>query len=126
CREECVDSDGCVGDGKKVGGGRNRLFWEFADAPPPSVFGAVSPELVEYATANMPAGSVDRQTDRGISCRRPLSSGGCPRRRRGTDSDCGPPPLRALPATRPHPRGRPPRLGLSIVPAIALAHDATL
>ena len=125
-REEYVNSDGFLEHRKNIGEALNKLFSEFADAHTPYVFGDVSPELVEYATANMPAGSVDRQTDRGISCRRPLSSGGCPRRRRGTDSDCGPPPLRALPATRPHPRGRPPRLGLSIVRAIAIAHDATL
>src|SRR5262249_13049700 len=125
-REEYVNSDGFLEHRKNIGEALNKLFSEFADAHPPYVFGDVSPELVEYATANMPAGSADRQTDRGISCRRPLSSGGCPRRRRGTASGYGPPPLRRLPAARPPPRGRPPRRGPSTLPPIAVPHRTRL
>ncbi len=57
-REEYVDSDGFLEHRKNIGEALNKLFSEFADGHAAYGFGDVSPELVEYATARMPAGSV--------------------------------------------------------------------
>ena len=57
-REEYVDSDGFLEHRKNIGEALDKLFSEFADAHAAYGFGDPSAELVEYATARMPAGSV--------------------------------------------------------------------
>jgi quinol monooxygenase YgiN len=57
-REAYVDADGFLEHRAHVGEALNTLFAEFADAHNVTVYGEASPELVEFANANMPPGSV--------------------------------------------------------------------
>jgi quinol monooxygenase YgiN len=57
-REAYADSEGFLEHRINVGDALSRLFAEFADDHRVSVFGEVSDQLVEYANANMPPGSV--------------------------------------------------------------------
>jgi hypothetical protein len=57
-REAYVDADGFLEHRAHVGEALNKLFAEFADAHNVTVYGEASPELVEFANANMPPGSV--------------------------------------------------------------------
>jgi quinol monooxygenase YgiN len=59
-REAYVDSDGFLEHRANVGDALNKLFTEFADDHHVSVYGETSEQLVEYANANMPPGSVKR------------------------------------------------------------------
>jgi quinol monooxygenase YgiN len=57
-REAYVDADGFLEHRAHVGEALGKLFAEFADAHNVTVYGEASPELVEFANANMPPGSV--------------------------------------------------------------------
>lgn len=53
-----MDSDGFLKHRMNVGDALDKLFSEFAYAHTAYGFGDASAELVQYATAHMPAGSV--------------------------------------------------------------------
>ena len=57
-REAYADSDGFLEHRANVGDALSKLFAEFADDHNVSVYGETSRQLVEYATAQMPPGSV--------------------------------------------------------------------
>jgi quinol monooxygenase YgiN len=57
-RETYVDSDGLIEHRANVGDALNRLFTEFANDHSVTVYGDPTEELVEYASAQMPPGSV--------------------------------------------------------------------
>jgi quinol monooxygenase YgiN len=57
-REAYVDSDGFLEHRANVGDALNKLFAEFADDHHVGVYGETSEQLVEYANAQMPPGSV--------------------------------------------------------------------
>jgi quinol monooxygenase YgiN len=57
-RETYVDADGFLEHRANVDDALNRLFTEFADAHNVTVYGEPSQELVDFAAARMPPGSV--------------------------------------------------------------------